>query len=234
MKRRINDLEAKVSSPSPDDSSKSPSAKSKDSPIRIVTTRSPDVGTYKGNEVALAAITTCTQEQERIFEFVIYILHALERNHSFVNNYISRQPNFKCVLMVGDGPNRFRVKDVIYPVDHEDDFTLDIELCGSEDHDKIAFAALLKLSHDQISQILDYAKNKLTENSTLGQDLVKGKLLGASFAVLRATSAKHYRLGERISIGEMAKALPTASKYSKRMERVKSPIVNCIKRLRLI
>lgn len=156
-------------------------------------------------EVALAAIASYKKQKE-VSDFMSFFLGALERNSDWLNGIVGKQTNFRCALMVGAGPNRFQLQEIIYPTS-ENDIQLEVEHRDSEDYDKIAIAALLKLTNFEIDQLLKYIKNRLHDNRILKEDLLKGKSLGISFAVLRPFSEKHYRVVERITIGSSMKCV---------------------------
>lgn len=156
-------------------------------------------------EVALAAIASYKKQKE-VSDFMSFFLGALERNSDWLNGVVGKQTNFRCALMVGAGPNRFQLQEIIYPTS-ENDIQLEVEHRDSEDYDKIAIAALLKLTNFEIDLLLKYIKNRLHDNRILKEDLLKGKSLGISFAVLRPFSEKHYRVVERITIGSSMKCV---------------------------
>ncbi|XP_045451933.1 uncharacterized protein LOC123660959 [Melitaea cinxia] len=156
-------------------------------------------------EVALAAIASYKKQKE-VSDFMSFFLGALERNSDWLNGVVGKQTNFRCALMVGAGPNRFQLQEIIYPTS-ENDIQLEVEHRDSEDYDKIAIAALLKLTNFEIDQLLKYIKNRLHDNRILKEDLLKGKSLGISFAVLRPFSEKQYRVVERITIGSSMKCV---------------------------
>ncbi|KAM3961969.1 uncharacterized protein ACR2FA_003858 [Aphomia sociella] len=158
-------------------------------------------------DIALAAIAPYKKQKE-VSDFMNFLLEALERNSTWLNSVVAKQSNFKCAFMAGAGPNPFQLQEIIYP-SKDQNIKLEVELKGSEDHDKIAVAALLKLSVMDMDHLLKYIKTKLFDNPILKDDLLKGKALGISFAVLRPYSEKQYRVMERIVIGSSMKcALP--------------------------
>lgn len=154
-------------------------------------------------EVALAAIASYKKQKE-VSDFINFMLEALERNSNWLNSVVGKQTNFKCALMIGAGPNRFQVQEIIYPSDNED-IKLEVALNDSEDHDKIALTALLKLGNIEMENLLKYIKTRMYDNPMLKDDLLKGKALGVSFAVLRPLTDKQYRVMERIVIGNTMK-----------------------------
>ncbi|XP_063384945.1 uncharacterized protein LOC134671093 [Cydia fagiglandana] len=156
-------------------------------------------------EIALAAIVP-SRCQKEICEFINFLLHALERNSNWLNNILSRQPYFRCAFMLGSGPNRFQIKDIIYPSENKN-VKLQIELKDSEDLDKIAIAALLKLNNSEIQKILEYIKTKLYDNIYLKDDMLKGKSMGIQYALLRPFTDKQYRIAERIVVGTSMKCM---------------------------
>ncbi|XP_063538420.1 uncharacterized protein LOC134747726 [Cydia strobilella] len=156
-------------------------------------------------EIALAAIVP-SRRQKEICEFIDFLLHALERNSTWLNNVLSRQPYFRCAFMLGAGPNRFQIKDIIYPSKNQN-VKLQIELKDSEDLDKIAIAALFKLSNSEIQKILEYIKTKLYNNIFLKDDMMKGKSMGIQYALLRPFTDKQYRVAERIVVGSSMKCV---------------------------
>ncbi|XP_045499819.1 uncharacterized protein LOC123697370 [Colias croceus] len=174
-------------------------------------------------EVALAAIATYKKQKE-VGDFMTFLLAALERNSEWLNAVVGKQPNFKCALMVGAGPNRFQLQEVIYPAS-EACVKLEVELRDSEDYDKLAIAAILKLSNVEIDNLLLYMKTRLHENIVLRDDLLRGKAMGVTFAVLRPFSDKQYRVMERIIIGNSLKCL-TPTKKRRRDEKsiIRSPL----------
>ncbi|KAH9637464.1 hypothetical protein HF086_012077 [Spodoptera exigua] len=169
-------------------------------------------------EVALAAIASYKKQKE-VGDFINFLLAALDRNSNWLNTIVGRQNNFKCVLMVGAGPNRFQLQEVIYPPGGSD-IKLEVELKDSEDHDKIAIAALVKLTNIELEHLLKYLKTRLCENTMLREDLLKGKALGVSFAVLRPFCDKQYRVMERIVIGSSMKCLTPIIKKRRRDEKI--------------
>ncbi|XP_012547571.1 uncharacterized protein LOC105841974 [Bombyx mori] len=161
-------------------------------------------------QIALAAITSYKKQIE-ISEFINFLLEALERNAVWLNTLVGNQNNFKCALMVGAGPNRFQIQEIIYPA-RNNNVKLEVELKDSEDHDKIAVAAVLQLSNADITNLLKYIKTRLFENSMLKDDLLKGKSMGVGFALLRPFNDKQYRVMERIVISSPTKCLTTVKK----------------------
>ncbi|XP_060804319.1 uncharacterized protein LOC132902571 [Amyelois transitella] len=154
-------------------------------------------------DIALAAIASFKKQKE-VGEFMSFLLGALERNAGWLNSIIDRQNNFKCVFMTGAGPNRFQLQEVIYPAQDEN-VKLEVEAKESEDHDKIAVAALLKMPSAEIDAMIKFIKTRLNDNMVLKEDLLKGKALGINFAVLRPFSEKQYRISERIVIDNSVK-----------------------------
>ncbi|CAG9788115.1 unnamed protein product [Diatraea saccharalis] len=167
-------------------------------------------------DIALAAIASY-KKQKDVSDFINFLLGSLERNSDWLNGVVSKQNNFKCAFMVGAGPNRFQLQGVIYP-SQEEDLKIEVELKDSEDHDKIAIAALLKLSNQDIDSLLKYIKTRLFDNALLKDDLLKGKAMGLSFAVLRPLSERQYRVMERIVIGNPVKC-PSPVKKRRREEK---------------
>ncbi|XP_052750296.1 uncharacterized protein LOC128200549 [Galleria mellonella] len=157
-------------------------------------------------DIALAAIISYKKQNE-VSDFMNYLLEALERNCTWLNNVIAKQNNFKCAFLTGAGPNRFQIQEIIYPSKEEEDIKLEVEFKDSEDYDKVAVAALFKLSNMDLDYLLKYIKTKLFDNSILTEDLLKGKALGISFAVLRPLSEKQYCVMERIAIGSSMKCM---------------------------
>lgn len=150
-------------------------------------------------DVALAAIASYRKQKE-VGDFINFMLEALERNSNWLNNVVGKQTNFRCALMTGAGPNRFQIQEIIYP-SNDQEIKLEVELNESEDHDKVALAALLKLGNNDLENLLKYIKTRMCDNEMLKEDLLKGKAMGISFAVLRPFSDKQYRVMERIVIG---------------------------------
>ncbi|PZC77799.1 uncharacterized protein LOC126055383 [Helicoverpa armigera] len=171
-------------------------------------------------EVALAAIASYKKQKE-VGDFINFLLAALERNSNWLNTLVGRQNNFRCALMVGAGPNRFQLQEIIYPSGGSD-IKLEVELKDSEDHDKIAIAALVKLTNIDLEHLLKYIKTRLCDNTMLREDLLKGKALGVSFAVLRPFSDKQYRVMERIVIGSSMKCVVPMIKKRRRDEKIVS------------
>lgn len=168
-------------------------------------------------EVALAAIASYRKQKE-VSDFINFMLEALERNSNWLNSVVGKQTNFKCALMIGAGPNRFQVQEIIYPSNNED-IKLEVELNDSEDHDKIALTALLKLGNIEMENLLKYIKTRMYDNPMLKDDLLKGKALGISFAVLRPITDKQYRIMERIVIGSTMKCPVEPCKKRRREDR---------------
>ncbi|CAH2266674.1 jg19832 [Pararge aegeria aegeria] len=168
----------------------------------------PNISTAKAKdalpEVALAAILSYKKQKE-IGDFMSFFLGALERNSDWLNGVVGRQTNFRCALMVGAGPNRFHLQEVIYPND-ENDVRLEVEHRDSEDFDKVAIAAIMNLTNHEIDHLLKYIKTRLNENP-MREEFIKGKELGINFAVLRPFSENQYRLVERIVIGSSMKCI---------------------------
>lgn len=169
-------------------------------------------------DVAFAAITS-SKKQKEVGEFINYLLTALQRNGEWLNATVGKQNNFKCALMVGAGPNRFQLQEIIYP-SNDKQIKLEVETRDSEDHDKLAIAAMFKMTHSTLNNVLDFLKNRLHENKTLKEDLMRGKGMGFTFAVLRPFSERHYRVMERIALNTSA---PPALK-KKREETGHSPV----------
>lgn len=169
-------------------------------------------------DLALAAIVSYKKQKE-VSDFINFLLGALERNSEWLNNVVGKQNSFRCAFMSGAGPNRFQLQEIIYPTKDEDVIKLEVELKDSEDHDKIAIAALLKLSNLDMDHLLRYIKTRLFENAMLKEDLLKGKAMGISFAVLRPFSEKQYRVMERIVIGGTVKC-PSPIKKRRRDEKL--------------
>lgn len=164
-------------------------------------------------EVALAAIASYRKQKE-VGDFINFMLEALERNSNWLNNVVGKQTNFRCALMTGAGPNRFQIQEIIYPSDDQE-IKLEVELSDSEDHDKVALAALFKLSNAEMDSLIKYIKTRMNENPMLKEDLLKGKGLGISFALLRPFSDKQYRVMERIVIGSTLKCAEPCKKHRK-------------------
>ncbi|XP_068631141.1 uncharacterized protein [Battus philenor] len=146
-------------------------------------------------DVALAAIMPYRRQKD-VTDFANYVLDALERNTHWLNTLIEKQNCFRCALMTGSGPNRFQIRQIIYP-QPETESRLEIECRDSEDYDKVAIAALLKLSSADVDRIIKYTKTRFFENSLMKEELSKGKLLGFSYALLRPLYENHYRITER-------------------------------------
>ncbi|XP_052742236.1 uncharacterized protein LOC128198861 [Bicyclus anynana] len=175
-------------------------------------------------EVALAAILSYKKQKE-IGDFMSFFLDALERNSDWLNGVLSKQTNFRCALMVGAGPNRFQLQEVIYP-NGEKDLNLEVEHRDSEDLDKVAIAGILNLPNYEIDNLLRYIKTRLNENP-MRDDFIKGKELGINFAVLRPFSDNQYRIMERIVISSSMKCFePQIQKKRKRDEKnlARSPL----------
>ncbi|CAK1542986.1 unnamed protein product [Leptosia nina] len=173
-------------------------------------------------EVALAAIVTYKKQKE-LGDFMSFLLGALERNCEWLNVVVGKQPNFSCALMVGAGPNRFQVQETIYPT--SDNVKLEIEQRDSEDYDKVAIAAILKLTNLEIDSLLKYIKTRLHENPLLKDDLIKGKAMGINFAVLRPLNDKQYRVMDRIVVGSSLKCvLPSKKRRRDEKSLVRAPL----------
>lgn len=171
-------------------------------------------------EVALAAVSSYRKQKE-VGDFINFMLTSLERNSNWLNTVVDKQNNFRCAILAGAGPNRFQLQEIIYP-SGDDDIKLEVEMKDSEDYDKIAIAALLKLTNLEIDNLLKYIKTRMTENTMLREDLLKGKALGISFAVLRPLSEKQYRVMDRIVIGSSMKCVVPVKKR-RRDERFTGP-----------
>lgn len=170
-------------------------------------------------DVAFAAIAS-SKKQKEVGEFINYLLTSLKRNSEWLNSTVGKQNNFKCGLMVGAGPNRFQLQEIIYP-SNDKQIKLEVETKDSEDHDKLAIAAMFKMSHTVLTNVLDFLKNRLHENKTLKEDLMKGKAMGVSFAVLRPFSERHYRVMERIALNT---ASPSGLKKKREGSVSRSPV----------
>lgn len=168
-------------------------------------------------EVALAAIASYRKQKE-VSDFINFMLEALERNSNWLNGIVGKQTNFKCALMFGAGPNRFQIEEIIYPSNNED-IKLEVELNDSEDHDKIALTALLKLGNTEMDNLLKYIKTGMHDNPMLKDDLLKGKAMGISFALLRPITNKQYRVTERIVLGNTMKCPVEPCKKRRREDR---------------
>lgn len=156
-------------------------------------------------DIAVAAIVS-SKKQKDVSEFISFLLKSLERNSHWLNSIVGRQANFRCALLVGSGPNRFQIQEMIYPSGGKD-IKLEVELKESEDHDKIAIAALLKLTNLEMSHLIEYTKTRLQDNCQLREDLLDGKSMGIDFAFLRPISDKQYRIMERIVVGASMKCV---------------------------
>lgn len=181
-------------------------------------------------DIALAAIAPYKKQRE-VTDFMNFLLDALERNSAWVNTLIGKQANFKCAFMSGAGPNRFSLQEIIYPVKDDVDIQLEVEQKDAEDYDKVAVAALLKLSNLDIDFLLKYIRTRLHDNLVLKEDLLKGKSLGFSFAVLRPINDKQYRVMERISIGNTVKAQLPISKRRREDKLFIGPPIKKTKRI---
>ncbi|KAI5646218.1 hypothetical protein NE865_01680 [Phthorimaea operculella] len=170
-------------------------------------------------DVAIAAIASYRRQKE-VGDFINFLLDALERNSNWVNNVVSKQANFRCALMTGSGPNRFQIQEMIYPSDNQD-IRLDVELTESEDYDKVAMAALVKLSNAELEGLLKYIKTRMYDNPILKEDLLKGKAMGLNFAVLRPFTDKQYRIIERVVVGRepVVKEVEPTPKKRRRADR---------------
>ncbi|XP_050677721.1 uncharacterized protein LOC126974295 [Leptidea sinapis] len=173
-------------------------------------------------EIALAAIVSYKKQKE-IGDFMSFLLAALDRNSDWLNNVVGKQANFKCALMVGAGPNRFQIQQIIYPTD-ESELKLEVEQRDSDDFDKIAVAAIMKLRNSQIDLLLKYIKNRLYENPKLLDELLQGKAMGIQFALLRPCSEKQFRIMERIVVGNSMKCLVPTKKRRRDDKSVRFPL----------
>ncbi|CAG4997080.1 unnamed protein product [Parnassius apollo] len=177
-------------------------------------------------DIALAAIVSY-KKQKDINDFISFILEALERNADWLNDLVGKQNSFRCALMTGSGPNRFQIQQIIYP-SSENEVKFQIECKDSEDYDKVAIAALIKLNNANMERMMKYTKSRFFENSLIKEELIKGKMLGINYAVLRSLSDKQYRLFERIVIGSSSKCI---SPVKRRLED-KSMTRNPLKRVK--
>lgn len=157
-------------------------------------------------DTALAAIMPF-KKQKDVNDFVSFVLEALERNAHWINSLVGKQNGFKCAIMTGAGPNRFQIHQMIYP--SQEAFRFEIECRDSEDYDKVAIAALVKLTNVDVDRILKYIKTRFFEQTVMREELVKGKLLGMNYAILRPLygNDKQYRIMERIVIGSSTKCV---------------------------
>lgn len=78
----------------------------------------------------------------------------------------------------------------------------------SEDHDKIAIAALCKMTNANLQHTIDFLRNRLHEIRQLKEDMLRGKDMGVQFAVLKPITDKQYRIMERIVISNTSKITP--------------------------
>lgn len=157
-------------------------------------------------DVALAAIFA-SNNQEQVNEFITFFLQALARNSVWVNKILEKSNYFKCALMQGAGPNRFKLIETIYP-NLEGDIKLEVQVKEHEDHDKIAIAALTRMATPHLKNAIEFVRNRLGENKTLQEDLLRGRSMGVHFAVLKPIDDKHYRIVERLVIDNC----PTSNK----------------------
>lgn len=162
------------------------------------------------NEVALAAVVNYKTRRE-VADFIYFLLPALERNSDWLNSVVEKQNDFRCALLVGAGPNRYKLQQVIYPND-TDQVELEVDMADDEDYDKIAIGALLKLTHTDFENLMKFIKTRMMDNEPLCEDLLKGKTMGISYVVLRPMFNKQYRVVERIVIGSSLRCNPTIRK----------------------
>lgn len=156
-------------------------------------------------EVALAAVISYKKQKE-VADFINFLLPALDRNSEWLNSIVVKQNNFKCALMVGAGPNRFTLQEIIYP-SGDNEVKLEVDMKDNEDHDKIGIAALLKLTNSELDSLIKFLKTRMMDNEILREDLERGKALGVTYLVLRPMSENQYRVMERIVIGNSSKNL---------------------------
>lgn len=180
-------------------------------------------------ELGLAAIVS-SKKQKDVGDFMAFFLGALERNAEWLNEIVQKQVNFRCALMVGAGPNRFQLQDIIYPTT-EKDIKFEVELKDSEDYDKIAIAALMKLTNVEMEHLMKYLKYRLCDNIILKEDLQRGKAMGVNFAVLRPFSERQYRVMERIVIGSSVKCAVTPPKKRRKDEKTVKISLKKVKKL---
>lgn len=148
-------------------------------------------------EVAVAAILS-SKKQKDVNNFITFFLSVLEKHSDWLNKVVNRYTNFKCAMMVGAGPNRYQLQEIIYPL-KDKPLKLEVELKGSEDHDKLAIAALLKITDSELNRI----KSQITEKSVLKEDLLAGKSMGVTFAILKPFTETQYRVMERLVIDSL-------------------------------
>ena len=175
-------------------------------------------------EVALAAIVSYKKQKE-VSDFMSFFLAALDRNSDWLNGVLGKQTNFRCGLMAGAGPNRFQLQEIVYPNDGKH-IKLEVEHRDSEDHDKMAIAALLNLTNSEVEHVLKYIKTGFYEDSILAEDLMKAKEMGVHFAILKPFADKQYRVMERLVIINNNNMKGDASLKKRRREKsiVRSPL----------
>lgn len=156
-------------------------------------------------EVALAAITSYKSEKD-VSDFINFLLSAFERNGDWLNNIVSKQISFRCAVMVGAGPNRFQIQEIIYP-NNDNGLKLEVDIKDSEDFDKVAIVALVRMTNLDLERLMKYIKTRLFKNPDLKEDLLKGKALGINFALLRPFADKQYRVMERIEVDSIVKCM---------------------------
>lgn len=173
-----------------------------------------ELGDKEPSEAAVAAIISYKKQKE-VNDFINFLLEALDRNANWLNTVVGRQKNFRCALLVGAGPNRFQLQEIIYPT-YEEEITLEVEMKESEDYDKVAIAALVQMSNLDEENLLKFMKTRIiNENSMLREDIIQGKALGINFAILKPFAEKQYRVAERIAIGPSLKSIVPIKKRRK-------------------
>lgn len=177
-------------------------------------------------EVAIAAVTSSRKKQE-VSDFIDFMVSALERNSTKLNNLLLKRPTFSCALMVGAGPNRFQLQETIYPTQDEP-LKLEFELQDSEDHDKVAIAAFVKLTSSELTHLMEFVRYHLGEKSSLKEDVLTGKSMGISYVVLSPVSDNIYRVSDRFVIDTSSTVI------AKRKRKKAEPIISSFKRMKRV
>ncbi|GBP36362.1 hypothetical protein EVAR_22494_1 [Eumeta japonica] len=144
-------------------------------------------------ETALAAIVP-SKGVKLINEFFNFFVDVLEKHATWINDAILDQPGFRCVLLAGSGPNRFQIREVIYP-SKSDKLNIEVEVKNSDDYDKLAVAALVKLPKSSLEVI----KNSLP-NYRIRDDLITGESMGVTYAVMEPATRGQFRIVDKLSI----------------------------------
>lgn len=148
-------------------------------------------------EVAVAAISP-SNDQEKVNEFINFIITSLKRNADWLNSFVHKHSTFKCRMLVGAGADCFQLKNEIYPVSEGNPPKFEIELKDSVEYDQIGVAGIAEITKLEFDSLLDYIRSGLGESSVLKEDILRGQAMGISFVVLKPFLDKQLRVIEKI------------------------------------